>query len=1187
MTGPSEPTKTPDDGSELPEFQLDGVLPLGGLAIEASAGTGKTYTLCNLVVRYIAEADIPASSFLIVTFTRAATAELRGRIRKAIIERIGELGSGAVDLPPEQVARQMTNLERSITEYDTITITTIHSFATQTLKSLGSTARFDPPTTFADEDEDTIRGVCSDAILRAAGNGVTPGLLPGIEDLYLAVRTARSTPDVIIRPTDPEDEPTPYHVLASLVGVVLTRLRQQRLMRGTVSFDDVLTGLRDVIVSSEADGLIQSLRSRYRVVMVDEFQDTDPIQWAIFDRVFGTAAPLDRSAKPTGEDDRSLILVGDPKQSIYAFRGADISTYRSAVSSPGMRRVALRTNYRSDGRLLRGLGTLLTGTTYGSDTTFVPVDAAEKYEDRHALDEGRPIVPVRIRLALGDDMERTRNGIKAQAARDAVWGDLVEQVHHCLESVEIPTEHPDDLSDDSGDLPEDGTETAQTHRPTKPSDIAVLVRTGKDALEVQRILIKSGVPAVLSRAGKVLESPAAQQWRWLLDALIRPSDPRRARRFAIGWFGGMTPTDLDSIDDSSMSTLFEQLRSWLEELRASGVPTFVERVLDESGVVPRLLRRPDGDRAVTDLFHIGELLGKIEDQRTPTAAGLLDAIQVRSGPGNVDEADEYARRVETQDPAVQIMTIWVSKGLEFPIVMVPTLFTDFRFDPDVVFDEDGHRYFDVSGSDSSEEHMDIARSRRIEETLRLAYVALTRASHQVTAWWATSNYSPKSPLSRILFARHEDGTIDPDAFRAKNVKIPKDATGAERLAPLVESAEGLIAVDVIGEPRQQPRPELRAETGSPDDGASMEGTLHAATLDRSPDRSSNRWSFTAITAAQGPNTDPDDPTLGDSGAGDEHQSTAERGGTSDTTDTATEATDTDAVPLGWLPAGPTFGTLVHTAYERIDFTDPDVDASIRRVIEDELDWRELDLTPPLVPSATHQTGLDLLTKGIHRTLMTPMGPLFDGRTLDSIGPGDRLSELSFEFLLGTNGSVDPGRGHASDRDIGVSISNWLEDDDPLKTWATQFAEGRFGVSLAGHMTGSIDAVFRVRDGDTPRFIVSDYKTNRLSGPHERPNSAQYGPAPMTAAMADHHYPLQALIYSVALHRYLRGRLSDYDPDIHLGGVAYLFVRGMTGPEAPTIDGHTTGVWSWKPPTGLILELSDLLAGSSAPARGGS
>ena len=142
--------------------------------------------------------------------------------------------------------------------------------------------------------------------------------------------------------------------------------------------------------------------------------------------------------------------------------------------------------------------------------------------------------------------------------------------------------------------------------------------------------------------------------------------------------------------------------------------------------------------------------------------------------------------------------------------------------------------------------------------------------------------------------------------------------------------------------------------------------------------------------------------------------------------------------------------------------------------------------------------------------------------------------------------------------------------------------GLFDVDLAGHLTGSIDAVFRVTDPTTgrPRFVAVDYKSNVLRGPDGVARTADYAPARLPAAMADHHYPLQALIYLVVVHRYLRWRLPDYDPTVHLGGAAYLFVRGMTGPDTPVVDGQPHGVCSWPVPPALVVALSDLLDGRS-------
>ncbi|MCJ7437758.1 MAG: PD-(D/E)XK nuclease family protein, partial [Acidimicrobiia bacterium] len=259
-----------------------------------------------------------------------------------------------------------------------------------------------------------------------------------------------------------------------------------------------------------------------------------------------------------------------------------------------------------------------------------------------------------------------------------------------------------------------------------------------------------------------------------------------------------------------------------------------------------------------------------------------------------------------------------------------------------------------------------------------------------------------------------------------------------------------------------------------------------------------------------------------------------------------------------------FGTLVHEVLERVDFGAEDLDAELRAHIADRLQWN-----PWPVDEET-------LVAGLRAMIETPLGPLFAGQRLRDLSHADRLDELSFELRLGERSR------HATDRDIGTLVLRHLPDDDPLRPWAQRLASGLFGVELAGHLTGSIDAIFRAQDPEDasapPRFVVVDYKTNKLTERGREPQSLDYRPERLPAAMAEHHYPLQALLYSVALHRYLRWRLPDYEPAEHLGGVAYLFVRGMAGAATPTVAGVPYGVFAWRVPAPLVTDLSDLLDG---------
>jgi exodeoxyribonuclease V beta subunit len=204
---------------------------------------------------------------------------------------------------------------------------------------------------------------------------------------------------------------------------------------------------------------------------------------------------------------------------------------------------------------------------------------------------------------------------------------------------------------------------------------------------------------------------------------------------------------------------------------------------------------------------------------------------------------------------------------------------------------------------------------------------------------------------------------------------------------------------------------------------------------------------------------------------------------------------------------------------------------------------------------------------------TPLGPLAGEKTLRQIGLRDRLRELDFEFPL-AGGDV---RKSAEIRlsEVGLLLRTHLPADDPLASYADRLTgEPLGGQSLRGYLTGSVDVVLRIAEGQ--RYLVVDYNTNWLGDPDRPLTAADYSPPRLVAAMLHSDYPLQALLYSVVLHRFLRWRQPDYDPARHLGGVLYLFLRGMCGPDTPVVDGHRAGVFSWAPPATLVTALSDLL-----------
>jgi exodeoxyribonuclease V beta subunit len=264
-----------------------------------------------------------------------------------------------------------------------------------------------------------------------------------------------------------------------------------------------------------------------------------------------------------------------------------------------------------------------------------------------------------------------------------------------------------------------------------------------------------------------------------------------------------------------------------------------------------------------------------------------------------------------------------------------------------------------------------------------------------------------------------------------------------------------------------------------------------------------------------------------------------------------------------LPSGPGFGTAVHAVLEAVDFSSPDLGGALSEALTGAGPWGT-DSGPE---------GTSRLVLALAGAIETPLGRLAGGRRLRDVGPVDRLDELRFELPLAGG---DSPAGRLTLDDIAACLRRWLGPDDPLSAYPDRLGDPALAHSLRGYLTGSVDLVLRLDGEEGARHLIVDYKTNWLGPPGAPLTAWHYRPASLAAAMAAEHYPLQALLYLVALHRYLRWRLAGYDPRRHLGGVLYLFLRGMSGAANPVVDGSPCGVFAWNPPPGLTVELSDLL-----------
>src|SRR3954452_13033693 len=333
--------------SDIRPFDVCGPLPTGVTVLEASAGTGKTFTIAALAARYVAEGT-PLEQLLLVTFTRMATGELRERVRERLVSAEQGLDRALAGAPPQdevvallakgtanEVQHRRKNLTRALADFDAATIATTHGFCQEVLGGLGVAGDVDPDATFVEDVNDLLEDIVDDLYVRRFHRRDTPDF-----DRAQAMRIARMAaynPKVRIEPQDaPEDSVAAMR--RRLACVARDELDERKRQMAVMTYDDLLTRLDDTLKGPGGEAAAARLRERYRVVLVDEFQDTDPVQWDIMRRAFG-------------DGDTTLVLIGDPKQAIYAFRGADVYAYLEAANRAD-KRATLEVNWRSDQGLL-------------------------------------------------------------------------------------------------------------------------------------------------------------------------------------------------------------------------------------------------------------------------------------------------------------------------------------------------------------------------------------------------------------------------------------------------------------------------------------------------------------------------------------------------------------------------------------------------------------------------------------------------------------------------------------------------------------------------------------------------------------------------------------------------------------------------------------------------------------------
>ncbi len=564
-------------------FDVCGPLPSGVTVLEASAGTGKTFAIAALAARYVAEGT-PLDKLLLVTFTRMATGELRDRVRERLVsaERALDLSLRGVPVGRDQVAELLAtgtpaeveerraHLARAIADFDSATIETTHGFCQEVLSGLGITGDVEPDAVFSEDLSDLVEEVVDDLYVRRFHAGA---VVPQF-DRAEAMSIARMAVDNSAAPIEPKDAP-PEMIAAirrRLACAVRVELEARKRRTNVLTYDDLLTRLKDILAGPGGEAAADRLRARYSVVLVDEFQDTDPVQWEIMQRAFG-------------HGDVTLVLIGDPKQAIYAFRGADVYAYLEAARAAGTRST-LRVNWRSDQALIDAYDAIFDGAQLGHEGIV--------YRDVRACDanqtprlSGAPVgAPLRMRVVHRNEpsITPTNKGYAGTAsAREHIARDLAADVVRLLSSgAEIERRS------------EDGVATGSER--VRPGHIAVLVRTHKTAALVREALDEADVPAVINGAGSVFGTRSARDWLTLLEAIERPTSSPRARAAALTPFLGWSAGEVAAATEEDWEDVHRRLHHWARVLRQRGVASLIEAITLIEGLPARVLAAVDGER---------------------------------------------------------------------------------------------------------------------------------------------------------------------------------------------------------------------------------------------------------------------------------------------------------------------------------------------------------------------------------------------------------------------------------------------------------------------------------------------------------------------------------------------------------------------------------------------------------------
>ncbi len=1122
-------------------FDASTVALEGSNLIEASAGTGKTYSIGLLALRLLLEKEIKIQEILMVTFTKAAVAELEERIRLFVRlaykvsqgetikdTTITNLVKSVKDKSAEQIEEL---LKEAVLFLDETSVLTIHSFCQQTLNEFafetkqlfGIDLMQNSSAILEDETNKFWRkhatciptellslflkhGLTKDTVKKMAGNhlGVQTyihyradedycfsedayreiaeelqkqkaiiveqtenlheyvsvnksrlidlcegntyarkGMLTLVEnpeDFLNAVENSKTKiyvsklfPDIleqqVILNAAIEEQSEKIKQIVTRVNCngikqIAAGVNSYKSRYNQITFDDLITKLHQALCERPSEKLQECLQHKYKAVFVDEFQDTDRLQFEIFKKAFINTI---------------LFYIGDPKQSIYAWRKADVFTYFKAKDSVdhlyGMNR-----NFRSSERLIEAMNIFFQPTAefdtfhFGDDEQridYIPVASPEKNKKGNLYEDGQPTVPIQIFEC---------------ARKDDVFDSLTAQIITILDEKHYKI-------DVNG-----------IQRGVLPHDIGILVRTNREGVKIKKSLSRYGIPAITIDDGKVLQSEEAISLLYMLQAIADIS--RASINKAL--LSPFTRFKEDNILALNHELVVELFRTYKVSWEKDGVYAAIKMWMNDFSIEQKLLHEenPDGERLITNLYQLIEILHKTQSRKNLNSMELISWLK-RGIEGMETEGDEFEQRIENDEEAIKIVTIHKSKGLEYKIVFAPTLDMNAKTKfPDLSFRTDDLGYVSANKCELTDEQIAEAAKQAEQENRRLIYVAVTRAVSQCFVYRVDSSYYNSSSLS---FFTNE----------LKDIDVP-------------ESIE-FINGDSLDIPTGYfYKPASSKEIQTPD----REVSFHLSHANWQRISYSRLRPDHAIT-----------PRLKSQLMSDDY----------------------DNFIFDQLKRGAKTGNMLHFIFENIHFHDPSKWQEIIQLSLSRFFPQQKELYAPM---------LQHLLRNVLETKLTIGEEQF---RLADVNSYKSIHELEFDFNVADFSPKDL---------IQLSTDDISVDANPLPT-------------LEGVMNGKIDLFFE----HNGKYYVLDWKSNFLGD-----SVSYYAEAGLNQAMNENNYHLQYLIYSLAVKKYLESRIPNFNYETEFGGIIYLFVRGMR-------SGSNTGIFTAKPSMETIMDLDGKLTSS--------